>query len=415
MEDRSESEAGGARELAVAEGMGTTPETPAEEPAEAISDPPRRRMSRRARGLIAGAIVAVVMVGAVVAGQMLASRSFDTAAERWADGAAALERAQDQAGTLNTTIRGEVEAAGEIATTAPADGVDTAALAAMVTAQAAAASALSASEDAAAATGPEVTTSKPFWMWDALGAAAALDRATSDVRDVVDAIHSTRQAAVDARSDMVDRAVGVFASVKSAAARIETANVSAKTGTVVALRETAATVVRLTDIATTSPADIAAYAEAVRSIEKSSKAELAEKAGPLYKKRLAVEAFARSLAGGVLIDFDWKQIVLGYGWPGSMAGETSWNSADGGTSTMLLSNSVAREWPDADSKALVAHEVGHSISAKCSSMFDWKSRKANEQWATAWAIGKGFTSDANGVQAYGHPPKALIAKSKGCR
>jgi hypothetical protein len=376
---------------------------------------PRRPLSRRTRGLFIGAGALVLVVGLFAGGQTVAALAYDGAAQTWDASSSALRRAQASASAEIAEAQGQLDAATEIAKIAPAGAVDAPAVAALGAAATEAASAVTEAGHAAAKPAPAVDETKPFWLWDLLGARQQLLTAADDADAVTAQTDATQKAMADARSAMEDEAVKVFSSVAPSARRIEAANISAKTGTVVELRRAAAAAGRVDDFGTEALLRFTAYASAVTAVEKSQRAELAEKKGPLYKKRLAVEAFARSLSGGVLLDFNWKQIVNGYGWPGSMAGETSWNSADGGTSTILLSNSVAREWPNADSKALIAHEVGHSISAKCSDMFDWQSQKANEQWATAWAIGKGFHSIANGVQAYGQPPKAMVTKSKKCR
>ena len=98
-----------------------------------------------------------------------------------------------------------------------------------------------------------------------------------------------------------------------------------------------------------------------------------------------------------------------------MAGTATWNTIRGGFSTITLSNSVAENWPSADARALVAHEVGHSITSKCSDLFDSADQAANEEWATAWAIGMGHTAEGNGVQAYGYPSQDMIDRAMACR
>ena len=98
-----------------------------------------------------------------------------------------------------------------------------------------------------------------------------------------------------------------------------------------------------------------------------------------------------------------------------IGGLATWNSGRGGFSTITLSDSVAEWWPNADSRALVAHEVGHAISAKCHDKFDWENQAANEEWATAWAISMGHTALGNGVEAYGYPSQAMIDIAATCR
>ena len=161
---------------------------------------------------------------------------------------------------------------------------------------------------------------------------------------------------------------------------------------------------------------IEGYLAAATAVQASHAAEEAEKAGPLYEQRTAVEAFARSIAGGVLLEFDWAPVVNGYGSGGSYGGTATWNVDDGGFSSIALSDSVAELWPSDGVASLVAHEVGHAITAKCfGDIITPETAEQNEQWATAWAIGMGYTADGSGESIYGRPPDELIERSKACR
>jgi hypothetical protein len=161
------------------------------------------------------------------------------------------------------------------------------------------------------------------------------------------------------------------------------------------------------------------YLDAAHALEASHSAEIAEKAGPLLDRRLAVQKFARSFSGGVLLDFDWAPTVNGYGTGGSYGGTSYWSSTDGGYATVTLSDSVATLWPGAGVQALVIHEVGHAVLARrdCNILFFDSEFAADgeEPWATAWAIGQGYTADGSGESVYGRPPDDLIALSKKCR
>ncbi len=157
------------------------------------------------------------------------------------------------------------------------------------------------------------------------------------------------------------------------------------------------------------------YAAAADNLRASAESELAEKAGPLLETRLEIEAYARSISGGVVLDFDWAPLVNGLGGVYGMSGTATWNTARGGFSTITLSDSVAENWPSPDAMALVTHEVGHSITSKCSDLFDSADQDANEQWATAWAISLGHTALGNGVQAYGYPSQEMIDIAATCR
>lgn len=164
---------------------------------------------------------------------------------------------------------------------------------------------------------------------------------------------------------------------------------------------------------------VGTYLDAAHALEASHAAELAEKAGPLFDARMAVQAFARSLSGGVLLEFDWAPTVNGYGFGGTYGGTSYWKTADGGQATVTLSDSVASMWPGAGVQALVVHEVGHAILARhdCNVLFFESDLYPGEEesWATAWAIGMGYTADGSGESVYGRPPDALIALSQQCR
>ncbi|MCW4385691.1 hypothetical protein OH146_07875 [Salinibacterium sp. SYSU T00001] len=165
-----------------------------------------------------------------------------------------------------------------------------------------------------------------------------------------------------------------------------------------------------------APALVARYVAAAQALAASHAAEEAEKAGPLYGQRKEVEAFARSIAGGVMLDFDWAPVVNGYGQGGSFGGTATWNTAHGGYSTITLSDSVAALWQSHPAVAsLVAHEVGHSITGKCMRLFIDGFDSQAEVFATAWAIGLGYDDEGSGESLYGRPSDALIALSRQCR
>ncbi|MGV8896988.1 MAG: hypothetical protein ACOH10_07605 [Rhodoglobus sp.] len=156
--------------------------------------------------------------------------------------------------------------------------------------------------------------------------------------------------------------------------------------------------------------EIANYVTAAQQLQASHASEEAQKAGPLYAQRVAVEAFARSIAGGVLLDFDWAPVVNGYGDGYGYGGYSTWNTAAPGYSTVSLSNSVAELWGVNPAVAsLVAHEIGHSITSKCYDLFSTSFDSQDEIWATAWAIGMGYSEDGSGESIYSRPTNAQIA------
>lgn len=164
---------------------------------------------------------------------------------------------------------------------------------------------------------------------------------------------------------------------------------------------------------------LATYLAAGAALAASHDTELDEKRGPLFDARMAVQRFARRIAGGVMLEFDWKRLVSGYGENGSYGGTSYWVSDHGGYATITLSNSVAELWPAAGVKALVAHEVGHAILSRpdCYRLYFESDLYPGdeESWATAWAIGRGHDADGSGESVYGRPSNALIALSKKCR
>lgn len=257
---------------------------------------------------------------------------------------------------------------------------------------------------------------KPIWAWELFPAATALEDQAALSATIAQSLAGAEQEAVDLHAELHEAASVLAESATDAVPSFEQAHVSARNETVLELRAAAMTMPR--EVLDTDFAS--AYARlnsAAATVAASAAGELAEKAGPLFEKRLEVEAYARSIAGGVLLDFDWAPIVNGRGWNGSAGGTATWNSGTGlgGFSTITLSDSVAEYWPSEVMQALVTHEVGHSITAKCYAMFDYQDREANEAWATAWAISLGHTADGNGVSIYGYPSQELIELAATCR
>ena len=248
--------------------------------------------------------------------------------------------------------------------------------------------------------------------------ALGTDPATLDTDDVRALSEDLRSAAVDLGDDdtLVYAALDeLVVATQAAATDVEAANFEAENQPHIAFRNA----VRNLDGA---PRDdvgeyLFSYLDAAHALEASHAEEIAEKAGPLFERRMAVEQFARSIVGGVLLDFDWAPIVNGYGADGSYGGTSYWRSEAGGYATITLSDSVAGMWPGAGVQSLVAHEVGHAILSKCTDLFYPSEFYANEEesWATAWAIGLGYTADGNGESIYGRPPQGLIDLSTQCR
>lgn len=240
---------------------------------------------------------------------------------------------------------------------------------------------------------------------------------TERIRALTDGIRAAA-AEVGTDDEAVFQSLEALVSLTAGAtAAVDAANPEAENQPRIAFRAAAADLDLARDEQTAEY--LIAYLEAAHALETSHAEEVAEKAGPLLDRRLAVQDFARSLSGGVLLDFDWAVTVNGYGTGGSYGGTSYWFAADGGYATITLSDSVASMWPAAGVRSLVAHEVGHAILARpdCNALFfDSEFAAAGEEpWATAWAIGQGYTADGNGESIYGRPPDALITMSAECR
>jgi hypothetical protein len=324
----------------------------------------------------------------------------------------------------------EAAAAGESAAVVEADAGATAEIAATVLAapdplvDAAAKTALSAAAgelDTLMAAAPETEfaepnrpLSRPVWFADLDAASELLNGETERLTDLAadaDAYAADLAVADDTVSASGDAYVEAIAPV---AAAVEAANGSARNVERIEFRNSVEQLASST-WGYDAGARVDAYVAAAAALQSTHAAEEAEKSGPLYDRRVAVETYARSIAGGVLLEFDWAPIVIGYGDNGSAGGTATWDTWEGGLSTITLSNSIAEQWGDPIMAALVTHEVGHAITSKC---YDLVGEYAddNEPWAVAWAIGMGHTDpNGNGEWLYGRPSDELIERSKGCR
>lgn len=381
-----------------------------------FEEPRRRRMSR---GAVAGWIAGVVLVIALGAGGAFAHVS----AHRTADAAAG----RLLAATERATAAGESlgDRAADDAFTAPAakvmvsyaedDLADVSARTLLEEQATAFADAVDDAEKLLSAAVPVPSIEKPFWTWEILDHAELLEEGAAALGDASRAFRSAETALEESEESLIDAALAFYATLPAHAAALEAAGISARHEAVLDLRDAAALAARQRTAGWAAADAFRAYAEKAQDLKASAEAELAEKAGPLLATRLEIEAFARSIAGGIVLDFDWAPLVNGLGGDRGMSGTATWTTARGGYSTITLSDSVAEMWPAADARALVAHEVGHAITSKCHEMFDSDDADANEAWATAWAISMGHTAIGNGVQAYGYPPQHLIDTAASCR
>lgn len=380
--------------------------------ASAFPQAPRPR--KRRTGLLIGIIGALVAVAVVGALQITANLGYDDTRAEF-DGAR--ETAQDTIAEV-TLSSDRLVSASDTATLlldsdsgVLADPTAKEALAASITE----AADTSASADQVLDTALPDEGLKPVFFWELFGASEGLRLDIQDLEDLDSELAEESPALAEAETLVTDAGLAFLGSAATAAASFEAAHVSAKNDDVIALRDAASTAAGASALDDSAVTTFVALQDAAAQVVASESAELSEKAGPLQGVRLEIEAYARSLAPGVLLEFDWNQIVNNAGENGSMGGLTTWWWDEPDRAVIELSNSVAEQWPADRSKALVAHEVGHAISVKCEDMYDSSTQDSIEKWATAWAISMGFTDDANGVWAYGYPPQSYIDAAAGCR
>lgn len=381
----------------------------------ALSSPGPSRRRKTHKGLVFGLLGGAAVIAALVITQVTANLGYDNAETQYAQAAQSAVAAQaglgeDAAGLRTATEAGGLILAGGNQPIAVADDVQ----AAFATAVADGGAVADGADSIIAADVPAPDT-KPTWFWELFGATAELERHHDEVDELSDDVTTAGAEVTDALEAITGSGLTVMTDAAAAAPGFEAAHLSARNEAVIALRDAAADAAAMTTVDDSTATTYLTLQDAASQVVATESAEMAEKAGPLMSARLEIEAFARSLAPGVLLDFDWAPVVSGAGYNGSMGGYTTWWWDDPGRATIELSNSVAEQWPAERSKALIAHEVGHAISVKCQGMYDASTADSIEKWATAWAISMGFTDDANGVWAYGYPPQEYIDAAAGCR
>lgn len=369
---------------------------------------------RKHTGAILSALGALAAVVAVTVVQLSAHAGYDSAEEAYRDSVSTAATMAEELRIESGALRATTDAAASIVENNSGTLLDAASAEALGVAVAEGQSTASAADEALGVTLP-ATDEKPFWFWEVFGETQLLAEHRARAEDHAEDLADRGEDAAAAATAVNDSGVTALASAASSASALEAAHVSARNLDMIALRDAAEEVSSATMVDEYAADAFIALESAATQVVASEQAEIAEKAGPLQGTRLEVEAFARGLAPGVLLEFDWAQIVNGFGLDGGMGGYTTWWYDDPGYATIELSDSVAEQWPSAMSQALVAHEVGHAISVKCSDMYDDSTQDSIEKWATGWAISMGFTDDANGVWAYGYPPQSYIDAAAACR
>ena len=360
----------------------------------------------------------------VLLGSFAAAAVHTFAGERYEDAVTTHRAAVDDATELLAVLRDREPPAASTAEiadgllTAPDRLVDVPAKAVL----AAATASLRAELATAAEIDPDLPESaagsdRPIWYADLDDVADRLGAETEALRELAEAARRSAGGLESAEEATRTSGLAFLAAMPAAATAVEGANVSARIPDRIAFRAAAAAVSETAGRwEGEAPERVAAYVDAATTLEASHAAEDAEKAGPLYERRIAVEAFARSIAGGVPLEFDWALTANGFGQGGSYGGTAEWNLADGGWASITFSDSVAALWDDFGVRSLIAHEVGHAITAKChATVMTPEIVTDNEQWATAWAIGWGYTGDGSGESLYGRPSDELIELSRACR
>ena len=374
-----------------------------------------RAPRRRRTGLILGVVGAAALIAAVGLTQWSANVGYDDASLRVDDARRAVTTQSAQTQHATAALTASTDAGHVILDTGATPIPVSAEAIASLTAAVADGEEIGAAAEQVIATEGPARVEKPVWFWELFAASAQLSENEQSLGRLAQQLESASGDAAAAATAVEDSGVALLSEAGAAAAAFEAAHISARNDALIALRDAAARAASVSSVDDTAATVYAALQTAGAQVVATENEEMAEKAGPLLGTRLEIEAFARSLAPGVLLDFDWAPVVSGAGYNGSMGGYTTWGWDSPGRATIELSNSVAEQWPAERSRALIAHEVGHAISVKCQTMYDASTQDSIEKWATAWAISMGFTDDANGVWAYGYPPQSYIDAAAGCR
>ena len=368
--------------------------------------------ARRGARIAAMVVAAIVLaVGSVLVVQSaLAGAAFQRAEAIRIEEATWLAISQDELDDAATEAVDDIAIAEAALAAAPVGYVSAESAAALTDSSAALAESLATARSAAAKlpAAPEATL-VPAALWDAgdelLDQAAA---ARAAVADQAAAIHALRTAG----SATDEAGAALVASANAVAGGILPANPSVANGPHVAFLRVLVDLKKEDGLDQHAVEMLTEYVARAAAVSASHAAEEAEKAGPLYGLRAEVEAYARSISGGALLDFNWQPTVIGYNMAGTATIESS---APYFYSTITLTNSIAENWGEIVPLSLVTHEVGHAITSKCMDLFNASFGGDYERWATAWAMSWGFPAGASGADSYGRPSDEQVAIAGTCR
>lgn len=367
-----------------------------------------RRSTRAVLLAVVGTVCAAA--AAVIVLHALATASFQRAEALRIEEATRLAISQHELDAAATEAEFEVAVADAALTAAPVGYVSAEAAAALTDSRSALDEAVAAvRESIVKPTDPLAAPLDPFALW------VAADQRLEQAK----AAH----AAADEQAAAIEALTAAEASTDEAGAAL-VASASAIASTILPANPSVANVVHLdfldlldalrsqAELDTQAVSLLADYVTSVAAVRASHAAEEAEKSGSLYGLRVQVEAYARSIAGGALLDFNWQPTVIGY----SMAGTaTIERRPPYFYSTITLTNSIAENWGDIVPLSLVTHEVGHAITSKCLETFDAYFGTDYELWATAWAMSWGYPAGASGADSYGTPSPDQVAAAGTCR
>ena len=366
------------------------------------------------RGARAAALVIAatgLAIGAVLVVQgTLATAAYQDSEALRIEAATRLAISQDELDAAVTAAAADAALADAALLAVPVGYVSAESVAAVTESRAALAEALDDAKSAAAklpaAPSPAL---QPAALWAAgdelLDQVAIAHDAVVEQAAAIESLHAAEAASGAA-------GVGLLASANAVASTILPANPSVANGPHVRFLHTLEALGSQDELDSDAVEALTAYVADAAEVTASHAAEEAEKAGPLYGLRAEVEAYARSISGGALLDFNWQPTVIGYNMAGTATIESS---PPFFYSTITLTNSIASNWGETVPMSLVTHEVGHAITSKCMDMFNSAFGGDYERWATAWAMSWGFPAGASGADSYGVPSAEQVAIAGTCR